>query len=515
MRWGVVAAAVVLMFGVELASAQPAPVTIDAETITYDAAQRTVTARGNVRVTARRYRAFADMLRYDLRTEEAVLTGRVRVLDDRGAELRGQSLTLNTRTEEGVLEPAEGIVDRQRRIYLRGARLEVSPRRYVTSQSLVTSCDPRNPTVLVTANRIEVVPDEAIVAYDASIYLGGRRLYSTSRFEASLVPGEESVLIPTFGGNAVDGYWVEGRWRVRLPWARGVLQTKYGTTSGLFPLLRLAHRQPGHIVSLRLGRTQTVEERQAFNLIGYEVAEASASRSPAQIGTTPFSWSVAGAVGWFREQETGVAATRLDAQAFVESRPIALGPRVRFTSQAGFRISSYGSGDVRTVTTFQPVLGYQADPVTRVSLGYSLVGVQGRTPLRIDDVEPANTLSLDVARTVTDRYRLAAGVSYNLDTQVTKYSALAAVVVSPSLDFAVHAVYNVRLNAFEDVDYAVRFLCDCLDAVVRYRQMRREISIELGLTGFVERRGLAPRSTPPAVFPDGTAPGGEGGGPAR
>ncbi|MDR7520560.1 MAG: LptA/OstA family protein, partial [Armatimonadota bacterium] len=193
MRWGVVAAAVVFVFGVEVASAQPAPVTIDAETITYDAAQRIVTARGNVRVSARRYRAFAEMLRYDLQTEVAVLTGRVRVIDDRGAEVRGQSLTLNTRTEEGVLEPAEGIVDRKRRIYLRGARLEVSSRRYVTSQSLVTSCDPRTPTVFVTANRIEVVPDEAIVAYDASIYLGGRRLYSTPRFEASLVPGEESV----------------------------------------------------------------------------------------------------------------------------------------------------------------------------------------------------------------------------------------------------------------------------------------------------------------------------------
>jgi len=514
-RWAFFAAVLFFMFGVGSASAQPVPITIDAETITYDSEQRVVTAQGNVRVTARRYRVFADMLRYDLRTEVAVLTGRVRVLDDRGGELRGRSLTLNTRTEEGILEPTEGIVDRQRRIYIRGARLEVFPNRYITHQSLVTSCDPRNPTIFVMASRIEIVPNEEIVAYDASVYLGGRRLYSTPRFEASLVPGEESVLIPTFGGNAADGYWLEGRWRVRLPWARGVLQAKYGTASGLFPLLRLTHRQPTYTVSLHLGRTQTVEERQAFNLISYDVAEVSARRSPVQIGATPFSWSVAGAVGWFRELDTGVAATRLDAQVLVESAPISLGSRLMFTADAGFRVSLYGTGAVRTVTTAQPALTYRVDPFTRVRLGYSLGGVGGLSPFRVDDVESANTFHLTVARAVPDRHLIDAGVSYNIDTRETKLTGTLGLAVTRSLDFAVHAVYNVRLNAFEDVDYSVRVVCDCVDAVLRYRQMRREISIEFGLTGFVERRGLIPRSTPPAVFPDGTPAGVGGGEPTR
>jgi hypothetical protein len=98
-------------------------------------------------------------------------------------------------------------------------------------------------------------------------------------------------------------------------------------------------------------------------------------------------------------------------------------------------------------------------------------------------------------------------MAYNAAVPETKVTGSFVVAASPSLEVGVSAAYNLRTSAFDDVDYTLRVICDCVDAVVRYRQVRREISIEFGLVGITERRGLVPRRVP-AVSPrqDGAPP---------
>jgi lipopolysaccharide export system protein LptA len=492
-----------------VANAQPASVTVDADTIAYDSVLRIVTARGNVRMTARRYRIFADAARYDLQAQIVVATGRVRVIDFMGRELRGQSLTYNTRTEEGMLEPSEGIIDRERRVFLRSGRVEFTPRRVRSEDSFVTSCDPQQPLVHVTARRIEIVPFEELIAYDATVYLRGRRLFSTPRFVVSLVPGEEGVLVPGFGYNDVDGYWVDGKFRVRMPSAKGLVRVKYGTQSGVFALLNLAYRDPAYTATLRLGRTQTEDEKQAFNLLPYYVAEVAAETVPVRIAGTPFSWSVRGAGGWFDDQTARVSTTRMEALLSLKSDPIVVAPNLTLTASAGFQFSAYGTGATRTLTTVHAVLTRALDPHTAVRVGYTLRNIGGASPLAIDNVELENTYSIGMSRVVPDRYRLEARVGYNTLAPETKVTGTIGYVLSPSWEVGVSAIYNFRLAAFEDVDYTIRRICDCVDFVVRYRQIRREISFEVGLLGFAERRApFVPRSVPrpPAVEPAGELP---------
>ncbi|MGQ0568793.1 MAG: hypothetical protein ACT4P5_04560 [Armatimonadota bacterium] len=508
MRLTLFVAAFVLVIGVGAAQAQPAPVTVDADTITYDSALQIVTAQGNVRIVSRQYRVFADAMRYDLRTEIVSATGRVRVLDAGGRELRGRTLTYNVRTEEGMLEAFEGIVDPQRRVYVRGDRLDFSPNRFISHGSLVTMCDPRRPLVSVTARRIEIVPNQEIVAHDATVRLGGRRIYGTRRFVASLRPGEEGTLVPGFGYNAVDGYWVDQRIRVLTPEAKGQVYLKYGTASGIMPLLVLTHQAPAFTTTLRLGRTQTMDETQARNLLRYDVAEVSAATTPVRIRGTPFFSSFSGTAGWYSEQFSGVSTTRLDGRVVLQSSRMSIAPALSAGAVAAFRVSSYGTGALRTVTTVGADLTYQVDPYTTATVGYLFVGVGGRTPLQIDVVDPENTVSLAMARTVPDRYRVTARMAYNAAVPETKFSGSAAVIISPSLEFGVSAVYNTRLAGFEDIDYTIRGICDCVDVVVRYRQVRREFSIEFGLIGIGERPGFfVPRSPPPPPALPGAPPG--------
>lgn len=512
MRIALSLAAIVFVAAAGPVSAQPVSVTVDADTITYDSAQQVVTALGNVRIVARRHRVFADAARYDLRAEIVTATGRVRFIDPQGRELRGRQLTYNTRTEEGVMEPAEGLIDIERRVHLRAGRIEFTPQRVRSVDSFVTSCDPEKPFLHVTARRIEVIPLEELVAYDASVYLAGRRIYSTARFAVSLVPGEEGVLLPGFGYNEVDRYWLDARARVRLAGARGQVHMKHGTESGTFALLTLARRDPQYTTTLRLGRTQTRDDRKAFNLLPYYVAQATAESAPVRIFGTPLSWTVLGAAGWFHDQTAGVQTTRLDGQITLRTDPIVLAPRLTLAADAGFQVSIYGTGSVRTLATGGVRFTQALDAYSRITLGYTLRDTRGPSPLMIDDVDRESTFSLGISRIVPDRYRLSARVGYNTLVPETTLGATVAYVLSPSWEVAVSAVYNFRQAAFSDVDYAIRRICDCVDVVVRYRQIQREVAIEFGLVGFADRRApfvprTATRAGPPP--PGGNHP--EGG----
>ncbi len=512
-RWTLFIAVLLVVVLARTAGAQPLPITVDADTIMYDSVQQVVTAQGRVRMLFKRYTLYADAARYDLRTQIVVATGRVRVIDTLGRELRGRTLTYNNRTEEGVLERTEGIVDRERRVYLRGTRLDFSPDRFISHESSVTSCDPRRPLVHITAKRIEIVPEEEIVAYDASVYFRGRRVYTARQFVMSLRPDEPAILVPGFGYNDIDGYWVDNKTRIRTPAVRGTFHLKYGTASGIMGLLALTHKEPSFSTMLRVGRTQTVDDRRFFNLLQYDVAEVRAEGKPVPIGSTPLSWTLAGGAGWFSERLTAqqlvdlghpanVATSRLDGQVTLQTSRIPLAPKLTYGIQTGIRISSYGTGDVRTSTSYGADLVYQMDSFTTVTLGYTRLIISGATPLVLDVVDPEDTVFLSLVRAVPDRYTVSARVAHNSALAETKLNGALALIVSPSLEFSASAVYNTRLSAFEDIDYALRVICDCVDVSVRYRQVRREIALEFGLLGFGQRQvPIAPRSTPQFTFP--------------
>lgn len=506
-RYGVIAMLAVVLISAGTAGAQPAPVTVEADSIVYDSAGQVVIAQGNVRITLRRYRLFADAARYDLRTQIVVATGNVRMVDARGQELRGHTLTYNARTEEGRFEPVEGIVDRERRVYVRGDRLDFTQDRLVCLEGFVTNCDPKRPIYHITARRIELIPDREIVAYHATLYLRNRRLFTIPRYILSLRPGVEGTILPGLGYNSLDGFWADYRIPVGVGSGRGRLYLKYGTITGIAPLLTQAWEERAYTATLRLGRAQLVDDRPAFNGLRYDVAEVGAAMNPVRIGSGPFSWSLSGTAGWYSELVSGVATSRLDGELAVETTRLRVAPGLTFAARGAARISAYGTGATRTVTTFGAALTYRLDRHTTTSLRYLYTAVQGNTPLGIDVVDPASTVSLGVTRTVPDRFRISAGVAHNTVVPETTLTGSFMVIASPSLEVGASASYNLRLSKFDDVDYTVRFIRDCIDVVARYRQIRNEISIEFGFVGITERRGMVPRTTrPDPVLPEDAPP---------
>jgi len=500
-RWSLIVAAAVLVVFAKTASAQPAPIVVDADVITYDSVQQIVTAEGNVRATFQRYKLFSDAARVDLGTGVVTATGRVRLIDADGQELRGQTLTFNSRTEQGVLERFDGVL--QRRLYIRGERLDVRPERIVTERATLTTCDPRRPLYRVVARRIEIIPNAEIVAHDASLYLGGVRVVTLPRLTISLRPGGDGPSLPSFGVNDVDGYWADYKLRLGLLGATGDLYLKYGTQSGPFALLTLGYRYSGYAISTRLGRTQTNDYRRQYHQLRYDVAEVGVTlASGVRVASVPVAVNAYVTAGWYDEFLSRVGTTRLDGEVWFAAEPIRLSPGLYFTTRGGARFSTYGTGATRSITTFSAFLTYGVDRYTYVGLYYSLVAIQGFTPLSIDVVDPASTIGVYVSRSIPDRYRIEAQVYYNFVYPETRVLASVGVVLTPRWEIGVGFDYNFRTQAFEDLDYALRLICDCIDIAFRYRQIRREFSIEFGLTGFTQRplAPFVPRTDPPPLL---------------
>lgn len=489
MRWSIIVALASVVVFAHTASAQQGPVVIEADVITYDAVQQVSTAEGNVRATFGRYRLFADAARADLRTGVITATGRIRLVDADGREIRAQTATYNTRTEEGFLEPIEGRFER--RVFIRGSRVDVTRRLYTMHDATATTCDPQRPVYRIAARRIELVPGEELVAYDATVFLGGLRVLTVPRLRFSLRRGEPGPRLPSVGYNDTDGFWIDYRVDVNAVGGTGDLYLKYGNRSGPFALLTLNHGFPSFNTRLRLGRTQLTEEPRLFGTrvdqFRYDVAEFGAVTKPIRFGGLPLSVTVSATAGTYAEHTTAVSTSRVDTEVLLAMDPIVLTPKLTLSAQGGYRVSSYGIGAHRTITSFVTSFSYIIDPFTSVGIGYTHIGITGHTPLNIDVVNPVSAYVLSFSRVVPGRYQFATTLFYNAAVPETGIHALVGVALSPTLEVSVFADYNFRLAAFNDLDYTVRWTCDCIDIMVRYRQIRRAISIEFGLTGFSQR----------------------------
>jgi hypothetical protein len=464
---------------------QAGTATVEADEIAYDTAARVVTARGRARVTHPRFRLFADLLTFDLDRQVITAEGRVRVVESGGREVRGRRVVYDVTRRTGVISGAETIVDR---LYVRGETIHVSPERLVVEEAMATPCDPLSPLYRVTARRIEVIPGDVAVVQDATLWLGSIRVLRLGQYRISLRPaggpGERRTpgfgIVPGAGYNQTDGFWVNLRYPYRLGSVGGELYTKYGQYTGLFALNTLQYERPGWSLTFRAGRTQNAEPVTGI-LRAFSQAEVIGTLTPRSLAGTPLRLSGALAAGWFHETDTAISTTRLDGTITLATEALRLGPRLRAFVSASTRYSVYGTGHQRAVLTIAAALSYQLDESTSLALRHDLLAQWGATPFLFDAVTPASTASITLSRRVGD-YRLQAGAAHNFLVPETKLTAGVGMRLSPTLFLDIDAVYNLRVKAFEDIDYLVTFGCDCATISVGYRQVRGEFSIQMALT---------------------------------
>lgn len=512
----VIASFILLILALPARGQTPSPLQVEADQIIFDQNTQVVDAEGSVRLRYRGLRLTADRARFDLRAERLQAEGRVILIDESGRELRGRRISYDVRLQQAEVESAQAIVDR---VYLRSSSLQAQPNRVVAEDAVLTTCDPANPGYRITARQVEVIPGERLVARDATLWIGNRRLISLPTYTLSLrTPEETARSFPRAGYNHVDGLWADYPLTYRLGPVQGLLRTKYGWNTGFLPLNILTY--PGRIYAASL----TVGRNQNEDMLVFEQAEAALD-----IPSRPLAVGVRH--GWFREPSTGLEAVRSAYEVRFAPPSLAIGPRTSLAAAVGYRDAYYGTGHRYIVSRADVALVRMTTPTSSVALRYQRLVAEGTTPFLFDAVDPedvVNTVVLEYGRTVprgpgvtasysvgasydfldgtpsvrvgTGRrrpgaYHWGVGTSYNLTTHevtltVDTGTALGGTYVT------LQSAYFIQAAQFDYLDLIIRSrLCGCFDLSLVYRSVQREFWLEIALAPDV--RPAFPEEVPP------------------
>jgi hypothetical protein len=461
--------------------------------VSYDDVGQVLEATGHVSLTYRGVRVRADSVRVNLRDGRLEARGHVSIVDREGREMRGEAITYDARSQVAELSSAEIIVNG---VYIRSTSLRAQPGRITAGESTLTTCNPACPAYRITASHIEVIPNDRAVVSGATLWVGGTGLFSLPVMTISLRTRKETAgSFPSIGYTSTDGLY--GAYRYAL----GI-----GT-----PLVFISHT---------LG---TLAQR----------AELGVSLPLAPLGSLPLELEASVSEGWHREFTRNVDTTRLQYIVGLQTPAIPLGPQTDMQLYWNWQDATYGTGARQHVVRAQSAITHQLGADTTLTLGYQALRLYGATPLALDAVNArdiVNELSLilrhtglrneTVATTVTtgvsyDYLAMAASVfaaygeriprqfhwevgpKYNLTTREYSVISDTGLALGTDVYVTVQAEYNTTTTVFKDLDYILTApIADCFELSIKYRQMRQELAISLGVSP-VPKGGAQLQSPPP------------------
>ncbi len=138
---------------------EPAPVSLEADQLTYDQATQTYRASGQVRLQRADVTLTAQEVVWDADSGEAVARGNVLLSDQEGL-VEGEALSINLLTRQGRLEQGSVFL-RERNFHLAGDEIEkLGEQTYRVTAGTFTTCDGEVPDWSFTARRVDVTLGE-------------------------------------------------------------------------------------------------------------------------------------------------------------------------------------------------------------------------------------------------------------------------------------------------------------------------------------------------------------------
>src|SRR2546426_2679217 len=478
------------LFSQGAAAQESPPLVVDAQQVIYDDVAQTIEATGNVSMSYRRNHIKADFVHVDLRAEQLEARGHVTIIDSTGRELRGEMLTFYARGQVIELSPAEAIIDG---VYIRSDRMRSQPGLIAAGESTLTTCDPAHPLYRVTASNLEVIPGDRAVVNGATLWVGRYGIITLPTLIVSLRSRKATAgSFPSVGYTSIEGLYFAYRFAFFVGAPLAYFSASLGT---------LAQRAE---VGLELERP---------------------------LGSLPLSLTAAGSAGWHHESGLNIETTRLQYKVGLETSSIQFGPQTDWRASWTWTDATYGTGDRQRVLRLNSAVTHHLSPDATLTLSRNVLRVYPPTlatppppPLALDFINPEDLideLRLEYAKTgmrgdaIATTFKIGAFYDYlpstlstnttsvtvtygerlpnlyhwqfepeyNLDKQFVTLITDTGVAFGTDVYFTVQAKYETATPRFEDLDYIVTAqIRNCFELSVKYRQVRQELWIALGIS---------------------------------
>ena len=360
-------------------------------------------------------------------------------------------------------------------------------------ESTLTTCDPVHPLYRVTASSLEVIPGDRAVVNGATLWVGRYGIITLPTLIVSLRSRKATAgSFPSVGYTSIEGLYFAYRFAFFVGAPLAYFSASLGT---------LAQRAE---VGLELERP---------------------------LGSLPLSLTAAGSAGWHHESGLNIETTRLQYKVGLETSSIQFGPQTDWRASWTWTDATYGTGDRQRVLRLNSAVTHHLSPDATLTLSRNVLRVYPPTlatppppPLALDFINPEdlidelrleyaktgmrgdaiattfkigafydylpNTLSTNTTSvTVTygerlpNLYHWQFEPEYNLDKQFVTLITDTGVAFGTDVYYTVQAKYETATPRFEDLDYIVTAqIRNCFELSVKYRQVRQELWIALGIS---------------------------------
>jgi LPS-assembly protein len=236
----------------------PAPITIEGDEISFNDITGNVYAKGKVIIKQNLATLLADDIRGNTKRTEVQIDGKANITQP-GMNLDGHETFYNYQAHTGTIHNAKGIVDYEK--HVQGERIEILPDEYIIYNGTLTKCPAKKPDYHMRAKKIEIWPNEKMVAYDAQFLVKGMVIYSTARYETKIGEAKgDSSPFPRIGYNSDNGVYITQNFQ--MPLSDSIMaETNIGYYSkfDFKNEYQIAKRDPNYTLLLKAGDYQDSE----------------------------------------------------------------------------------------------------------------------------------------------------------------------------------------------------------------------------------------------------------------
>ncbi len=338
-----------------------APIVIDADEIYFSDLTGTMFAKGTVIVTQDKTRLTGDLIRGNAKQNEIWIDDKAKY-QELNIDLTGTQINYNYGNKTGTIATGKGKIDKD---FVTGEKIQLLPGEYIIQNGTMTACPAKVPDYHISATRVEIWPDDKMIAYNAKFWIKNTVIYTMPKYQKSLKKGETVSEFPEIGQSANDGTFI--RQRLEYPFDdrfSAYTDLAYYSRRGMRNLYGVKYRGKGYSVGAIYG----------YSIDGNDYwikrdPEFSLTFDTRRLFRLPINYSISASYGHW--DDFTKSSWQRTYGVYFSGFPIKLGPTTNLSLGTGIT-NTWQSYDESTSNTYtyDAVLSTDWSPKFSTYLGY-------------------------------------------------------------------------------------------------------------------------------------------------
>lgn len=292
-----------------------APIVIEGDEIYFSDLTGTMFAKGAVVITQDQTKLTSQLIRGNAKQNQIWIDEKARWQEPK-VDLTGSQVSYNYGSKTGTIAAGTGVVDRN---IVAGERIELLPGEYIIKDGTITGCDAKVPDYHVSATRVEIWPDDKLIAYNAKFWIKNTIIYTMPKYQKSLKKDAASEF-PQIGQSSNDGTYIIQHLEYPIDnKISAYTDLAYYSKTGFRPLYGLTDREKGYQLGVIYGYSidgndYWIKREPMFSL----------SFDQRQLFSLPINYSVGASYG--RWNDLTKTSTQRSVGIYFTGFPIKLGP---------------------------------------------------------------------------------------------------------------------------------------------------------------------------------------------